>query len=102
MCMRMSDPLPSDEQRRMLCDMLHDALNEIRIVSGGGRRVGDAKQAHDLAYAFHNLPKTMYGWGTWSIAGQRAMLRHYQDKYPGGLDYVGRWDAIFGTSGGAE
>jgi hypothetical protein len=49
-----------------------------------------------LAYAFHNLPLEMYGWGTWSVAVTRGRLVHYQDEYPTcGPDYVAMFDAIF-------
>ncbi|HSS99602.1 MAG TPA: hypothetical protein VLK33_21350 [Terriglobales bacterium] len=57
-------------------------------------------QAHDLAYAFHNLPKTMYGWGHWNIEGERARLAHYQSKHKTnlGFDYLAAFDAIFKIS----
>ena len=44
--------LPTEEQRRGLCDMLHRALLEIRILGWSG----NASQAGDIADAFHNLP----------------------------------------------
>jgi hypothetical protein len=90
------DPLPNDAERRALCELLAAALVEIRSVAGGGHKGVDAVQAHDLAYAFHNLPREMYGWGTWSIAGFRGRLVHYQRKYPGGTDFVKMLDKIFG------
>jgi hypothetical protein len=80
--------LPTEAQRRRLCDLLADALVDIRS--------SDAKRANDLAYALHNLPRTMWGWGTWSVAGQRGMLAHFQRLHPdGGPDYVAMFDAIF-------
>ena len=84
-----ADPLPTDAQRRMLCDLIADALTDIRAADG--------ERARALAYAIHNLPRTMYGWGTWSVAGQRAMLAHFQDQHPGGVDYVARFEEIFGS-----
>jgi hypothetical protein len=81
------DPLPSDEQRRLLCDLLADALVDIRTA--------DEERAHALAYALHNLPRIMWGWGTWSVPGQRAMLAYFQAKHPDGADYVTQFDAIF-------
>ena len=83
------EPLPTDEQRRALCDLIYEAFVELRYLTG--------EQAHDLAYAFHSLPKTMYGWGTWSVAGTRAMLLHYQTKHKAnlGFDYIAAFDAIF-------
>ena len=82
-------PLPTDEQRQALCDLMYEAFVELRYLTGD--------QAHDLAYAFHNIPKTMFGWGHWSIEGTRAKLMHYQTKHQGnlGFDYVAAFDAIF-------
>jgi hypothetical protein len=84
------DPLPTAEQRQALCELMHEAFVELRYLSG--------EQAHDLAYAFHNLPKTIYGWGTWSIQGARAALLHYESKHQAnlGFKYVAAFDAIFG------
>jgi hypothetical protein len=48
-------PLPSAEERQAPCDLMYEAFVELRYFT--------AEQAHDLAYAFHNLFKTMYGWG---------------------------------------
>jgi hypothetical protein len=88
------DPLPTEPQRKALCEMLAAALIEIRIAAGGGGGV-DALQASDLADAFHNLPREMYGWGSWSVADFRGRLAYYQEKYPGGPDYVKMLDTIF-------
>lgn len=85
-------PLPTEQQRQALCDLMHEAFVELRYLTGD--------QAHDLAYAFHNLPKTMYGWGQWSIEGARAMLIYYQTKHQTnlGFDYVAAFDVIFKPS----
>jgi hypothetical protein len=87
--------LPNDKQREALCDMMYQAFVEIRALGWAGR----AGQASDLADAFHNLPKEMYGWGRWDVEGFRQMLQHYQDKYPravhGGRDYLAMFDLIF-------
>lgn len=48
--------LPTDEQREKICDLMASAFIELHYLEG--------KQAHDLAYAFHNLSKEIYGWGT--------------------------------------
>jgi hypothetical protein len=49
-----------------------------------------------LAYSFHNLPLTMYGWGTWSIGDLRGVLARYRERFPqGGPDYAAMLDAIF-------
>ncbi len=45
---------------------MHEAFVELRYLP--------EEQAHDLAYAFHNLPKTMYSWGQWSVEGARGAL----------------------------
>lgn len=84
--------LPTDEQRRELCDLMASAFIELRYFEGD--------QAHDLAYAFHNLPKEMYGWGTWSSERTRAGLQRYQDKHASqlGFDYVGAFNKIFSAS----
>jgi hypothetical protein len=81
--------LPTPRQRQALCDLMHHAFVELRFLP--------EQQAHDLAYAFHNLPKTMYGWGRWSVEGARGVLVHYQEKHHAnlGFDYVAGFDAIF-------
>ncbi|MGL6073218.1 MAG: hypothetical protein ACRC8S_03545 [Fimbriiglobus sp.] len=85
----MGDPLPNDDQRRQLCELLHAAFVELRTVSN------DSEQVHELSYAFHNLPLTMYGWGTWSWGGLRAVLVRYRERFPrGGPDYAAMLDAI--------
>jgi len=57
--------LPTAEQRQAVCDLMHEAFVELRYLP--------EEQAHDLAYAFHNLPKTMYGRGHWNIEGERGI-----------------------------
>ena len=81
--------LPTESQRRNLCDLMATAFIELRYLDG--------EQAHDLAYAFHNLPKEIYGWGHWSIEGSRARLQHYQTKHAEnlGFNYVAAFDEIF-------
>ena len=83
------DSLPDDHQRRALCELMHAAFIELRGVHD------QAKQVHELAYAFHNLPMTMYGWGTWSWDGLRAVLARYRSHFPeGGSDYAAMIDMI--------
>ncbi|WP_146168209.1 hypothetical protein [Pseudomonas mangrovi] len=81
--------LPSEEQRIALCDLMHNAFIELRYLDG--------EQAHDLAYAFHNLPKEMYGWGSWSSEGFISRLRYYQSKHAEniGFNYVSAAETIF-------
>jgi len=90
------EKLPTADERRALCGLIHEALVELRYLP--------EEQAHDLAYALHNLPLTMYGWGHWSVVGARQMLVHYQTKHSANLayDYVTAFDAIFGESGDSK
>lgn len=83
------DLLPTEEQRKALCGLMHEAFIELRYLEG--------EQAHDLAYAFHNLPKEIYGWGIWSVEGMRARLKHYQAQHHAnlGFNYVVAFDKIF-------
>jgi len=85
----MNDPLPTEEERKQLCELMYHAFVELRYFNG--------KQANDLAYALHNLPREIYGWGTWNVSVTKARLQHYQDKYEGGIgfDYVKFFDQIF-------
>jgi hypothetical protein len=80
-----SDPLPNERQRQSLCEMMAAAFVEIRLLGWDGK----AAQAADLADAFHNVPREMYGWGTWSRRAFRAALDRYQQKYhePGQVDH---------------
>ena len=92
------DPLPTDEQRVRLHDMVAMAFVEIRLLGWAGR----AEQASDLADAFHNIPREIYGWGRWSIGITRGMLQSYQDKYhneeySGKTHYVAIFNSIFPT-----
>ena len=79
----------SERQRQGVCELMHEAFVELRYLNG--------EQAHDLAYAFHNLPKEIIGWGNWSIEGARSRIARYQGKYKSnpGFDYVAAFDAIF-------
>jgi hypothetical protein len=83
----MPDPLPTEDQRRRLCEILYTALIDMRTC--------DVERAHALAYALHNLPKTMWGWGTWNVKAQRQALSYFQSKYEGGANYIAMLDEIF-------
>ena len=88
----MADPLPDEIQRKQLCELMYIAFMELRYLRSGDR-------SNDLAYAFHNLPKEIYGWGTWSIKQTRDRFLYYQKKHPnGGADYVALFDKIFPCS----
>lgn len=83
------DLLPDEHQRKLLCEVIGAAFVELRSISD------EPEQVHELAYAFHNLPLTMYGWGTWSWSGLRAVLVRYRRRFPdGGPDYATMLDAI--------
>ena len=84
-----SGAVPSDEQRKALGKLMHEAFVELRHLEG--------EQAQDLANAFHNLPLEMYGWGNWSAESMRARLQHYQARHKSvlGFDYVAEFDEIF-------
>ena len=81
--------LPTEDQRKALCGLMHEAFIELRYIEG--------EQAHDLAYAFHNLPIEIYGWGNWSIESMRGRLQHYQSKHQAnlGFNYIAAFNAIF-------
>lgn len=83
------EPLPNEAQREQLCELMHHAFVELRHLP--------LEQAHDLAYAFHNLPMEIYGWGHWSVSGTRARLQYYQMKHSQnrGVDYVAMFDKIY-------
>ena len=84
--------LPNDEQRKKLCDMLHHALVEIRMLGGGGH----GEQASDLADAFHNLPQEIWR-NYFSISHFRqAFLVPYYRKWPDRrpYDYIALLDEV--------
>jgi hypothetical protein len=83
------DPLPTEKQKQALCELMQAAFVELRILDG--------EQAHDLANAFHNMPREMYGWGTWSVARTRTALQNYQLKHNDnlGVNYVELFNAIY-------
>lgn len=82
----------NDAQRRLLGELLHWALLEIRMLG----YLGKAEQAADLADAFHNLPKDMWKEDFTLEYFRGGFLDAYQQKYPGASvqDYVARVNAI--------
>jgi hypothetical protein len=82
--------LPTDEQKRLLCEMMYRAFLELRHLGWQGK----AEQAADLADAFHNLPTVMYSPDfRWSVL--HMFLESYQRKYPNGFeDYVAMLENI--------
>lgn len=87
-----NDSFPTEKQREMLCDMMHAAFIELRLLGWGG----NATAAADLADAFHSLPTEMFrGRFDWDLL--RGMLGEYQRKWRGsssGRDYVRMLDQI--------
>jgi hypothetical protein len=84
------DPLPMEQQRQQLCEMMAWAFIEIRMLGWNGH----TQQAADLADAFHNLPREMYGWGGWWWDRLRDDLQRYQQQYGGSRDSVAWLDEI--------
>jgi len=84
-----NSPLPTEEQKKALCGLMHEAFIELRYLDG--------EQAHDLAYAFHNLPMEIFGWGNWSVESMRARLQYYQTKHQSnlGFNYVAAFNEIY-------
>jgi hypothetical protein len=85
------DPLPDDDQRRALGMLLHDAFNFMRYAS--------EKESQELAYALHNIPAEIYGWGVWSVSATRGRLKKFQaENYTHpyhGPDFVAIFNEIF-------
>src|ERR671932_715102 len=82
--------MPTEQERRKLCEMLFQALLEIRILG----RAGKAQQAADLADAFHNLPVFLWS-DAFSLSFFRKFLESYRQKYPeAGFNYVETLDKL--------
>jgi hypothetical protein len=84
--------LPTEAQRKKLCEMLFYALLEMRVRGSEGK----AQQASDLAHAFHNLPLGMWH-NDFSLSFFReSFLVPYEEKYPEKrvLNYVATLDEI--------
>lgn len=85
------NPLPSEDERVKLCEILSHALIEIRLLAGSGK----AGQVADLADVWHSLPREMYGWGLFDWSLLRGMAAQYQAKYHDRYyDYVAMLDQI--------
>ncbi len=88
-----SDAKPlTDTQRRRLCEMMHHAFVEMRLLGWGGK----AEQAAELADAFHNLPVDIWRDDFSFQFFRDSFLGVYQRKYPEGRvrDYVAMADEI--------
>ena len=92
------ESLPTEEQRIKLHELVAAAFVEIRLLGWAG----ESEQVADLADAFHNIPREIYGWGRWNVNITRMMLQSYQDKYhaesySGKTNYVLLFNSIFPT-----
>jgi hypothetical protein len=84
--------LPTEAQRKKLCEMLHHAFIDMRMLGGAEK----SEQAADLADAFHNLPIEIWQ-DYFSLSFFRdAFIAPYQKKYAGKLvrNYVAMVDEI--------
>ena len=87
--------LPTDEQRKKLCKMIHHAFVDMRLLGWAGK----SQQVADLADAFHNVPIGMWR-NDFSLQFFRdSFIKAYQDKYRGEVvrDYVSMVDEIINT-----
>ena len=73
--------MPTEQQRRLFCEMMHRAFVEMR---GLGFR-GKSEQAAALADAFHNLPITMYH-PNFDWVMSRRYFEAYNRQYPPGSE----------------
>lgn len=86
----------TDGQRQKLCEMMHYAFIELRLLGWAGK----SQQAADLADAFHNLPADLWK-ESFSLEFFRdSFLEAYQRKYREGRvrDYVAMLDEIIAMS----
>ena len=68
---------PTEEQRRLFCEMMYQAFLEVRGLGFQGK----SEQAAALADAFHNLPIAMFQPEfDWDMS--RAYFQSYHTQYP--------------------
>jgi hypothetical protein len=88
------DPLPTEQQRQMICAMIERAFVELRSLTLEGK----SAQASDLADAFHNIPREMFDARIFCWDRFRDELVKYQQKYPESVrtfaDFVTMLDKI--------
>jgi hypothetical protein len=86
-----NDPLPNESQRKALGELLSAAFTYMRYATW--------TECRALAYALHNIPVEIYGWGTWDVRQTRGQLRKFQaENYSvetSGPDFVAMFDEIF-------
>ncbi len=73
------DPLPNEHQKQALCELMARAFIEIRMLA----REHGIEQIESIADAFHNLPREICGWGSWSVDIARGMLADHQARHGG-------------------
>jgi hypothetical protein len=95
----LTDELPTERQRRLLNEVVSDALVEIRHLC----RAKLSVQAEHLADVMHNIPREMYGWGGWSWQLTERLAAEYNSRWSGSesmplFDYAARINSIFAAS----
>jgi hypothetical protein len=92
MKIREDGKLPSEAQRKKLCEMIYHALLEMRMLGWAGK----SQQVADLADAFHNLPSVMWSEDFSLSLFRDVFLASYQKKYAEEKipNYVAMVDAI--------
>ena len=87
--------LPTEQERRKLCELLYRALLDLRLLCWRG----SAQQAADLADAFHELPALLWS-ESFSLSLFRKYLEGYELKYPeADFKYVKMFDNLFREEG---
>ena len=95
----MNDTLPTEQQRKLLSEIVSDAFVEIRHLC----RSNLAVQAEDLADLMHNIPKEMHGHGRWSWDLNQGLAAGYAARWASGespplFDYASRISSIRAAS----
>jgi len=73
------DPtMPTEGQRRQLCDLMHRAFVALRNLGYGEKHEAVA----ELADVLHNLPQEMYREEVWDWNLLEAGLRSFEEKFP--------------------
>ena len=70
--------MPTEEQQRQLCDLMHLAFVALRNLGYGEKHEAVA----ELADVFHNLPQEMFREEVWDWNLLEAGLRGFEEKFP--------------------
>ena len=70
--------MPTENQRRQLCDLMHRAFVALRNLGYGEKHEAVA----ELADVFHNLPQEMFRKEVWDWNLLESGLRSFEDKFP--------------------